>query len=114
LYGLEAIDLNISALNKLDNPLFLSFAKIFHSFDKNIVHNCMFYTGSMPLRYEFWCRKINFLTKLKSTHNILLSYLFTNFGRQNLVKLCKELKINVGEANNVKSLLAKQFEMSLQ
>jgi hypothetical protein len=114
LYGLEAIDLNTSALNKLDNPLFLAFAKIFHSFDKNVVYNCMFYTGSMPLRYEFWCRKINFLSKLKSTNNILLSHLFANFGLQNLAKLCNDLNLNVGEANgNVKRLLTKQFETTL-
>ena len=62
MYGLEALDLNQSNLNKLCQV----FGKIFKSFDKQILNNCMFYMDTLPLSAEYLLRKINFLKKKES------------------------------------------------
>ena len=49
IYGLDALDLNQTNLSKLDNPLYQVFGKIFKSFDKQILNNCMFYMDTLPL-----------------------------------------------------------------
>ena len=41
LYALEALDLNPTALRRLDNALFLAFCKTFKTFDEIIIMNCM-------------------------------------------------------------------------
>ena len=76
MYGLETLDLNQSNLNKLDNPLYQVFGKIFKSFDKQIRNICMFYMDTLPLSAEYLFRKTNFLKKMKAVHNSLLKHAF--------------------------------------
>ena len=54
MYSLEALDLNNTALKSLDHPLVLVFAKIFKTFDKHILNNCMYYFTILPFTiYHF-------------------------------------------------------------
>ena len=49
IYSFEALDLNNTALKSLDHPLVIVFAKIFKTFDKHILNNCMYYLNILPL-----------------------------------------------------------------
>ena len=48
LYGIEALNLNVSTLSNLDSPLRQAFYKVFKTFDKVTINYCMFYTSVLP------------------------------------------------------------------
>ena len=96
MYSVEAIVLSKTDLNRLQNPVSLAFGKIFKTFDNNTISSCMFYTNLLPLNYEYICRKVSFLTKLKSIENSLLLTLFNKFGSNDLVKLCSNFNVSNG------------------
>ena len=96
MYSVESIDLNKTELNRLQNPVSLAFGKIFKTFDNSTIRSCMFYMNLLPLNYEYICRKVNFLTKLRSAENNLLVTLFSLFGSKDLLKLCSDYRLNVG------------------
>ena len=60
MYSLEALDLNNTALKSLDHPMVIVFAKIFKTFDKHILNNCMYYLNILPLSYKYLYRGPNF------------------------------------------------------
>ena len=43
MYSVEAIDLNTTELNRLQNPVSMSFGKNFKTFDNNTISSCMFF-----------------------------------------------------------------------
>ena len=77
LYGIEALNLNVSTLSNLDSPLRQAFYKVFKTFDKVTIDYCMYYTYFLPPtpRYEFIYRKIKFLVKNRSSVNSLVFFL---------------------------------------
>ena len=101
MYSLEALDLNNTALKSLDHPLVIIFAKIFKSFDKLILNNCMYYLNILPLSYEYLYRRDKFLFKLNRSDNCLSSKLSVLFGAQGLVNIYKGLHINKCEIINM-------------
>ena len=76
LYGMEALKLNKSGLQRLDNPLYLALGKIFKTFDRNVLNNCMFFLSTLPPSLEYLVRKAKFLANLKESRNCLLHVLF--------------------------------------
>ena len=66
LYGIEALNLNVSTLSNLDSPVRQAFYKVFKTFDKVTIDYCTYYTNvssnksselhhfrSMLFQYEF-------------------------------------------------------------
>ena len=45
MYSMEALDLNVSLLRSLDEPMYNAFGKIFKSFDRPTLRSCMYYMG---------------------------------------------------------------------
>ena len=43
-----------------------AFMKIFATYNNDVIRNCQFYSGHLPLAYLIDLRKINFLTNLKT------------------------------------------------
>ena len=86
MYGVEGLDLNPAAIKSLDDPLYNAFGKIFKTFDKNTIGWCMFYMNVLPLRFEFLCRKMNFLNKLGHIGNVLLNCVNIIFGQNELAR----------------------------
>ena len=64
MYGLEGLDLNKTLLRKLDNPLFLAFAKVSKSFNKSVVNSCMFFFSTLPPSSDYLLRRVKFLQGL--------------------------------------------------
>ena len=65
MYCLEALHLNATALRGLDNLLFNALAKVFKTFDRNVLSQCLFYFSTFPLKMDYYSRRVNFLLKLK-------------------------------------------------
>ena len=114
MYSVEAIVLNKTELNRLQNPVSLAFGKIFKTFDNSTISSCMFYMNLLPLNYEYICRKVNFLTKLRTAENSLLVTLFRKFGSNDLIKICGDLNVCNGTVKTgIKRKLWELFGASL-
>jgi len=65
LYALEAVILNKSETQRLDNPFNMVFNKLFGTFDKSIIKSCQYHCGYLPfsllhdLKYLRFARKLN-------------------------------------------------------
>ena len=93
MYSMEALDLNVSLLRSLDEPMYNAFGKIFKSFDRPTLRSCMYYMGVLPLRFTFFCRKLKFLTNLSHSTNILITSLFGGFGQADRLGTCNKFEI---------------------
>ena len=115
MYSLEALNLNATTLRSLDVPLYKAVGKIFKSYDVQNCNWCMFYLNSWPLKYEFYYRKIKFLTKLKSSCNIVLTTLYNINGRCEVTNACDDMHISHASLKlcSLKSSMWRQFELHL-
>ena len=102
MYSVEALDLNASQLNSLDFLMFQAFGKIFKTTDRDTLNWCMYYMNTWPLRFEYYYRKIKFLTKIAKSENNLIISCFHLFGKLELTNLCRKVNVNnMAEAKNV-------------
>ena len=111
IYSLESINMNASSLNSLDEPLYNAMGKIFKTFDRVVLRQCMFYMNVLPLSKEYFCRKIKFLSKLNASGNFLLKQLFLTFGQSDLDSICAKHKID--NVFNARSTIWETFVNSL-
>ena len=74
LYATVCLDWKKSMFNHLDNSFRQAYFKIFNTFDKHVVNQCMFFMGQLPIELNIIKRKIQFLIKfIKSkTHPSLV------------------------------------------
>ena len=113
LYSLEALDLNASMMNSLDNPLFLAVGRIFKTHNKLIVNSSMHYMNVWPLRYEYLNRKISFLYKLRNVENSLLSVLHQAFGANELIRIMEDLKLGINHISSLRGCIWNRFANSI-
>ena len=71
------MDLNVTETNSLDTPVTRAFAKIFKTYNNNVLKWCMYYSNFLPAKYEIIFRKLKFLIKMQSIHNGCLETLST-------------------------------------
>jgi hypothetical protein len=76
LFGLSACALNKSDKSKLDNSLDLILAKMFGTYNKSILKQCLYYCGHLPLSKQYELMKMKFLTGLHSLYIVNLDYYF--------------------------------------
>ena len=113
MYSMEALDLNISLLRSLDEPMYNAFGKIFKSFDRPTLRSCMYYMGVLPLRFTFFRRKLKFLANLSHSTNILITSLSGAFGQADRLGTCTKFEIYPDKDTNVGNLCWDVFEKSL-
>jgi len=75
-YSLEALELNKTQRLSLDHPWERAFMKIYKTFDKEIVHQCQFFNGFLPLSHTIDTRQTEFLRTLPYNNNNLLKFFF--------------------------------------
>jgi hypothetical protein len=95
MYGLDAINLNVSALNSLDNLLYNAFGKIFKTFNHEILSSCMYYMNCQPLRFDYYNRRLNFLSKLNRSENSVTKTWFEINGKNEQSNLAKMLNVDI-------------------
>jgi len=52
-YGLKSILLNKTKLGRVEHPISRSFMKLFNTFDDDDVKSCQYYSGYLPMFYQF-------------------------------------------------------------
>ena len=87
MYCLEALNLDKSSIRSMDNMFFNSLGKIFKSYDRNVLSYCLYYFNVLPLKLEYYNRRVNFLSKLKKNDNSSLKTCFVLFGQRELASI---------------------------
>ncbi len=93
-YGLESLSLNRTQLSSLCYAYNAIFVKVFSTFDRNIIEQCQFYTGILPLQYRYDLMRINFLFTLNCISASPANTIFNLFGFEDLVTLCEKYGIS--------------------
>jgi len=125
LYGLDCIELSSSLVQSLENAYSQLYSKLFHSFDKNLIRDCQFYSGQLPVELKIANRRFNFLKKINLKDNTYCKYFDLRYNELSLLinKYCSASdgsNINIEQDRyrvlnmNWKSLLRKYFERSVE
>jgi len=88
LYGLEAVNLTKAQCSNINFVYNSIFAKIFHSFDKNIIMQCQFYSGYLPASYLLDRRRFKFLAELQNVEYSQNKFLLHHLGMSEYHELC--------------------------
>jgi hypothetical protein len=100
-YGIESFDIRISDYNYLDAAYNAAFAKVFSSFDKNVIRCCQFYCGAMPLSLMIDVKRLNFYSNLKVTRNDVVHGLYVLFGNKEFARLLEKHNLSNKSAAHV-------------
>ena len=102
LYCTEVLDLNLSTLRILDTPLLQAFAKIFKTFDKDVLNSCLFYMNVLPPRFEHCLKKFKFIKNNYNSSNMLVSVLCKSLGNNDLNKaMSLKFHVNIDNTSDV-------------
>jgi len=64
LYGLESVSLTKAQYSNIDFVYNTIYTKAFHTFDRNIIQKCQYYSGYLPASTLMDSRKFKFLTDI--------------------------------------------------
>ena len=87
LYGIEALNVSSSVYNVLEAAYTAAFFKIFKTYDKQVVRQCQFFCGCLPLCDIIDKRRLSFLLKMPTLPNLMLSMMFSNSAKMELTKI---------------------------
>lgn len=114
MFGLEALNFNVSQLSNINNLSYNILAKIFKTFDHSSLDWCMFYVNYWPLKYEYFNRRTRFLNNLRRTTNDLCKTWFNVNGIVELHILTDKLNIaNIKSDFGIRDSIWSQFCASL-
>ena len=114
LYGVDATSVSTSELKSLSHSYDSIFAKIFKTWNSNIIASCQYYTGHLPLEYKCAAIRFNFLNRCKSHLNVNLKEYLDTFYSKEVEKLCKLYNFNLGDsASIVKAKCWEHFKIRL-
>lgn len=125
LYGLDCIELTKSLIQSLENSYSQLYSKLFHTFNKNIITHCQFYSGQVPVELKIANRRFSFLRKICCMDNKYCKYFDLNSNEllalinkyccasddQNVNLMPDAMRL---QTINMKSLLHNYFERSVQ
>ncbi len=114
-YAVESIDIRQADYNYLDAAYNAAFAKIFSSFDKNVVRCCQYYCGVLPLNLRIDVRRLQFFDKLKATRNESVCGLFVLFGQIEFARLLRKHNcVNTGHVGIWKYCIRQTFNNEVE
>ena len=93
-YGIEAFKVTGAMFSSLEAAYTAAFAKIFWTFDKAIIRNCQFYSGTLPLCYKIDVKRLQFFTDLTKSGNTSVCALFTKCGRTEYYQLLHKYSLS--------------------
>ena len=109
-YSLEALCLNKTELISLNHPWSRSFEKLFNTFDKAIVKQCMINFDVLPVKSQYVIKSMSFLSKLAASPSVLIQLIAEHTVHEDVYRLCRSCddKCSVdGFIRNYKKLHAK-------
>jgi hypothetical protein len=93
-YGIDALSLSNSDVRSLEHSWEKSLFKVFGTFNMQIVHNCQFFGGLLPLGHIYFLRKTKFLLSLRQMKNKLISFVYSKTGSAELQEIAHKYCIN--------------------
>ena len=114
MYCLEALNLDKSSIRSIDNMFFNSLGKIFKSYDRNVLSCCLYYFNVLPLKLEYYNRRVNFLSKLKKNDNSCLKTCFLLFGKRGLASIYGNDGIIANRSGDMRADIWDYFVSNLQ
>ena len=102
-YGLTSVSLKNYEKSKLDNCLDLFMAKVFGTYNKNILRQCLYYTGYLPISLFVDLAKMRFMKSFEnlSDVNSLLFYFFADNNMNELNELLYNYHVLENDNNAV-------------
>jgi hypothetical protein len=94
-YGLETLKLNKTQLFSLCYSYNAIFVKLFSTFKRDIIEQCQFYTGFLPLQYLYDLMRMNFLVTLNSDFVSPAITIFNLCGFDELLSLYSKYGVSV-------------------
>ena len=113
LYGTEALSINNKLRNYLDNAYRSVFAKIFCTFNNEVLLQCQFYCGVLPIGYTVDIRALQFYYSLMSTSNFYVKLLFLKMGNDELNQIRKKYELRTDFLYQLKTVMWSRFESNL-
>jgi hypothetical protein len=114
LYNTEALPLNITTAKELDHPWSRVFMRIFGTFNLNIIRQCQYFTGFLPLQHQLRLRKYNFITGLKNSKNVWLKTFYMGVKDIELTPIFTFYKLKSCNETVTKRLIWCRFGESLE
>ena len=74
LYGSDCTELSKPMLRSLENVYSQLYRKLFHTFDKDIIKQCQYYSRQMPVELKIANRRYNFLNIIRINDNIYCKF----------------------------------------
>jgi len=105
LYGLVGVTLNKTIGTTLNSTLFAASGKIFSTYNKSILLQCLFYLYTLPLDMQIDLNKLKWYLKADNLCNFHLSTLICKLGTEEQTKI--ELKYFILASDNI--FMKKQF-----
>ena len=93
---------------------FNSLGKIFKSYDRNVLSCCLYYFNVLPLKLEYYNRRVNFLSKLKNNGNSCLKTCFLLFGERGLSSIHGNDGIIANRSGDMRADIWDYFVSNLQ
>ena len=69
--------------------------KVYMTFNKEIIQQCQYYGGFLPVSLLLDIRKTDFLSRLHFSENNLLIFLYNNFGYKDLCTTATEIQCSI-------------------
>jgi hypothetical protein len=101
LYGVEATGVSMSELKSLSHAYNGIFAKIFNSWNKDIIAACQYYTGCLPIEYRCAALRFTFFNKANSKSSIELKQYFDVFHCHELNKIGQDYSFRICDSSAV-------------
>lgn len=100
-FACESFNINNSQWEKLDNAYLQAYFKIFKTYDKKIVNQCLYYSFQLPLSLQIVSRKLKFLANLNESNNLLLCHLSSVDDELLLLHIKYNLNSNVSHKHSL-------------
>jgi hypothetical protein len=114
-YGIETFNIRQADYNCLEAAYNAAFAKIFASFDKNVIRCCQYYCGAMPLNLRTDIKRLKFYCNLNVTRNESIHGLFLLFGQLEFARLLGKHNLqNTGHVGIWKYLMRQTFNKDVE
>ena len=116
MYSLASVQPTKSMYQSLESAYMAAFAKIFKTFDNNILRQCQFFMGYIPFENIWDQARITYLLKLKASSVGTAGFIFRVIGQQELTSLLN--KYSIMECPNLityicKDIISEQFRVSI-
>jgi hypothetical protein len=116
LYGVEACEINLTERTRIENCFKSVFTKLFYTYSKEIIVNCQFYTGCLPLNIVLDLRKLCFLRKLSNMQetNFIVNFLFKTVASDEFVLCASKYAVYIDDSDfTTKRKIWTWFETSI-